>query len=212
LAHEIRNPLAAMTGALTLLQRGLARRAAQTGDEELLGPARIIGEESQRLQRLVADLLAFTRVAPTEPSDVDLVAAIQDAVDAARKDPSLGRAVPPVELAIEPGMLVRADPVLLHSALVNLLANALAHADEHVRVATSVEGRSVTVRVSNDGPPIDEPVRARVFEPFYTTRAQGTGLGLAIVRRNLAAFDATVELESPPDGACFAIHLRKWER
>lgn len=212
LAHEIRNPLAAMTGALTLLQRGLAGRAAQTGDEDLLGPARIIGEESQRLKRLVADLLAFTRVAPTEPSDVDLVTAIQDAVDAARNDPSLAPPVPPVELAIEPGLLVRADPVLLHSALVNVLANALAHTREHVRVATAVEGRAVTVRVQNDGPPIEDPIRGRVFEPFFTTRAQGTGLGLAIVRRNLAAFDATVELESPPRGASFAIHLRKWER
>jgi len=210
LAHEIRNPLAAITGALTVLRRGLERDPPDAG-EALLAPARIIDEESQRLRRLVSDLLAFTKVAPTEPSDVDLAAAVETAVDAARKDPSLEAPSCPVRIAIDEAVVVVADPVLLHSSLVNVLANALAHARSRVDVSVSVDGHWVNVRVHNDGPSIDEGVRARVFEPFFTTRPRGTGLGLAIVRRNLAAFDAEVRLEDGGPGVTFTIRLRRWE-
>ncbi len=177
-AHEIRNPLAAISATLQVIGQSLdAEDHRRSILDKVTGQVR-------RLDRLVTDLLGYAR--PAEPSlkalDIEAVARealIQSGVDA--------------ELQIVQTARVEADPHLLQQVLVNLLQNARDVADA---VILRVDGG--TVEVEDDGPGIDPAVRSRLFEPFVTSKARGTGLGLAISRKLAASMGATLELNEAP--------------
>jgi len=177
LAHEIRTPLAALRGFAQILDE----RAPD--EPRLRDPADRIVSETDRLGRLVDELLSYARPAPPSFADIDVAALTRETAERMARQAAaldvrlLCEAVDPVRL--------RADPSRLEQVLSNLVRNAVEHSPTGATVLLRVEAERGQVRLSvaDRGPGIDPAVRPRIFEPFFTTRAEGTGLGLAVCRR-----------------------------
>jgi signal transduction histidine kinase len=175
-----------------------------SGDPKML--LDIIGEEADRLNRIVGDLLAFARPAPAalRPEPLDRV--IDDAAHSAGIDPRIS-----VEREVAPDLpAVPMDAHLLRQALLNLLTNAVQAMPTGgtLSIAARLDGDWVRVDVSDTGGGIPEELRGRIFEPFYTTRPTGTGLGLAVVKRILDDHGATIRIEpGDPVGTRFVVRL-----
>ena len=182
-AHEVRNPLAVIFNALSSLRK----QKPVTADAATL--LDIVQEESERLKRVVGDLLDFAR--PHELS-VDVVPPsrlVASAAAAARGD----GAEDEVRFEADDDLpAIACDEHLLRQALVNLVTNALQAPGrvEPVQVRAFPKGAPVSAvcfSVYDDGAGISKEVADRLFTPFFTTRASGTGLGLAIVKRVVEA-------------------------
>ncbi len=176
-AHEVRNPLGVIFNSLGSIRRLLRPE----GDAKLL--LDIVGEEADRLNRIVGDLLDFARpAAPTiRPERLERV--VEEAVGVA-----VGQAGGAVEVArdVDPALPeVPVDAGQVRQAVLNVAVNAVQAMPRGGRLAVRVraEGRYAVVELEDGGPGIPPDVRSRIFEPFFTTKATGTGLGLAVVRR-----------------------------
>ncbi len=197
-AHEVGNPLAAVTGYLAMARAGdlppaEARAHLERADREL-----------QRINRIMLDLLEYARPPRMEWTPVDLNALLRDLAHHLAGQPDFAG----VRIALAPAdglPAVRADYHRTRQMLLNLALNAaqaLGGRGE-VRLETfrpDAPGRAAGVRVGDDGPGIAPEVLARLFEPFATAGkgARGTGLGLAICRRTAEAMGATLEVQTAP--------------
>jgi signal transduction histidine kinase len=181
-AHEIRNPLTAISTTVQVISSSL-----ETADRRR-GILLKLQEQVIRLDRLVSDLLSYARPAKTVLQTMDLQAAAQEAVTFAG-----------LRVAIETRGVSRAlgDPMAVHHILLNLLQNAREAAGAEGRVLIQI-GPGPTLSVADDGPGIAPEVRERLFDPFVTTRARGTGLGLAISRKLCEAMGGRLALEESP--------------
>ena len=219
LAHEIKNPLTPIQLAAQEMDE------TYQGDDEAyrdkLEHARaIIEEEVATLRRLVGEFSAFAKLpqADLSPADlVDVVHAIEASVPAILEDVG-GGAPAPVEVrtsAATEAIRVRMDPMMLKRGADNLVRNAIQAVYEakpegggRVWVHAYVSGRSGFIEVRDNGPGIEREVWERVFDPYYTTRAEGTGLGLAIVKKVVLEHGGEVRLDRAPEGgARFSIEL-----
>jgi two-component system sensor histidine kinase HydH len=189
LAHEIRNPLAALKGHAQLLMERLGDAGA--GKEKV---ERVVSE-AKRLERLTEDLLRFVRSPQVEPSPVDPAVLLSDAVEA----------VDPARITVAAGVapsVWRLDGARMRQVLVNLLRNAVEASPDGVRAEASVgrENGALVFRVRDHGTGVTAGETERIFEPFYTTRAQGTGLGLAVARRIVEQHGGTLTARTHEDG------------
>jgi signal transduction histidine kinase len=202
-AHEIRNPLTAISGLLQLL-------APLVAGDPGAGYLRIVRDEVVRLERIATDLLLLGGP-PREPAGgwrCDLAACLRGVVDLFRAE-AAGRSVA-LAADVEPALLeVRADPGGVRQVLVNLVSNALdaARAGGSVQCAARAAGAFVEATVSDDGPGIPAEVLPRVFEPFFTTKAGGTGLGLAVSLGIVRRAGGRITVESAP-GAGTLVRVR----
>lgn len=203
IAHEIRNPLAAISHAAQLLQES---GGLPEGDRRL---ARIIRDQSQRLNTVIENVLQLSRRRDADLQRFALGPWLADfAAELVRQR---GLAQGDVVVEVEPPALeVRADPSQLLQALHNLCENGLRHARERplLRLAASVnpETERPYLRVCDSGPGVSDEVAEHLFEPFFTTERQGTGLGLYIARELCEANQAVLEHVGPtPLGHCFRI-------
>jgi two-component system, NtrC family, sensor histidine kinase PilS len=167
--------------------------------------------ESDRLSRLLTDFLDFARVREARAERVDVAEIVRGAVSLASAHPDKQAGVR-VTCAVPPegtALTVEGDEDLLHRAIFNLTLNAVqaSPAAGVVRVEASVldgepfnarfEPGSISVQVSDQGPGIPVAIRARLFDPFFTTRPGGSGLGLAVVHRAIEAHRGVVFFDSP---------------
>ena len=201
-AHEIRNPLAAISGSAELL----SSLELEADDQRLLS---IIRRESTRLSDLVTDLLAFTRPREPQTSVVDLSRLARETCEAFSADPA--NAGIDVEVAAsDEDVKAQVDAVQLSQVLWNLLRNAseAMHGRGRVRVRVSRPKERAQLSVTDDGPGIDDALRERVFDPFFTTKDHGTGFGLAIAHRIVGDNGGTLELDARVrSGARFVIRF-----
>lgn len=194
IAHEIRNPLAAISHAAELL-------GEEESDPLRTRLARIVGDNSSRLNKLVTDVLELGRRDRVEAEVLRWHGFSSALVDElALHDPTATARID-----------VRGDDLAflfdrghLHRVLWNLVSNALRHATQ-APGAVAIEARAlddgrVAVSVEDDGAGIEAEVRAQVFEPFFTTRSNGTGLGLYIARELCEANGAVLELQESTEG------------
>jgi PAS domain S-box-containing protein len=208
-AHEVRNPLGVIFNAVASLRRMLKAE----GDAAML--LDILAEESGRLNRIVGDLLDYTRPRELMPHPEDVPRVLQDAVDAARTLPGDDNAHVSFPIEVEPDLpRVPLDRHLIRQALVNVLINAIQAMPQGgmVRVLARREtqgGRGMLrIDIADQGCGIPTELIHRVFEPFFTTKAQGTGLGLAVVKRIIEAHHGESSLESVPGrGTTFTLRL-----
>lgn len=199
MAHEVRNPLGVIFNSLTTLKR-LVRLE---GDAEML--VDIVGEEADRLNRIVGDLLDFVRPYELSPRPTVVEALLAGATDAAlqllprdtvRLIVEVPRALPTFQL----------DGQLLRQALVNLVVNAAQAMPRGgtVTVDAALEQRGgapwLRLTVRDEGVGLTTAAAERLFHPFFTTKATGTGLGLAVVKRIIDAHHGEVSAR-PNEGA-----------
>jgi len=191
LAHEIRNPLGAIKGLAQVLDE---RAPVTSPDREL---TETIVRETVRLERLVADLLAYARPRPPERRAVNLAALARQAADLMAGEAGAAGVRIVVETPAQ-SAVAWGDAGQVAQLLTNLLLNAVQAmpGGGTVRVTVGAEGPAVRVTVADEGPGIPPQDAARLFEPFYTTRPKGTGLGLAICRRIAQAHGGGITLES----------------
>jgi two-component system sensor histidine kinase PilS (NtrC family) len=208
IAHEIRNPLASISGSIELL-----RQAPASDDDRTL--MAIVHREIQRLNELVGDLLDYANPRPSQPVDFDLGVLVRETVQVSRADPALAgvEIAAEVEAAAEAAepLLVNADPSKLRQVVWNLVRNAAdaaAARGKHVRVvarraaatgagAAADRGQDqVVITVEDDGPGIEPDRIGRIFDPFYTTKQKGTGLGLATCHSVVAEHGGRIDVES----------------
>lgn len=200
MAHEVRNPLGVIFNSLTTLKRLLR----PTGDSEML--LNMVGEEADRLNRIVGDLLDFVRPYELVKKPMAVEPIIASAVDAAAQSTlhssvrvltEFPRELPPFPL----------DAHLLKQALVNLIVNAAQAMPRGgtVTVRATVEPVAgvpwLTVRVQDEGVGLTPRAAEKMFQPFFTTKATGTGLGLAVVKRIVDAHLGEVTARANDGGA-----------
>ena len=202
IAHEIRNPLAAVSHAAELLAD------EQRGDMKtrLIG---IIGDNSQRINRLISEVLELGRRDRAQPESLRLREVIEGFVEEyAEREPRIRQAV---SVLIEPADLrLCFDRSHFDRVLWNLVANALRQCSGgpgSIRIEARVGsyGERSELHVIDDGSGIAPDLRVQVFEPFFTTHASGTGLGLYIARELCEANGAALEILDNAPGAHFCI-------
>ncbi len=206
IAHEIRNPLASMSGSIQMM--------SQTGSldpmsEKLMG---IVLRETDRLNALVTDFLQFARPQPPQFDHLQLRTTLAELVEVfAYLRYQDGVAAPgTVVLDMVDDVELDADPRQLKQVFWNLLNNAAEAASGEVviRVRTDDAGETVRIRVIDDGCGIPEEVQGRIYDPFFTTKDSGSGLGLAQVLRIVEDHGGNLHAESEPDlGSTFTVTL-----
>ena len=207
IAHEIRNPLSAISHAAELL-----REEKRAESQERL--SRIINDNAQRLERLVRDVLELGRRDRSEAEPIRLDRFLEGFLDEFAMHEKARRERYTLDAA--PETVLRFDRAHLNQVLWNLLSNATRHASEAaggVRLVarTHALARRTELHIIDDGSGVNEEVRSKVFEPFFTTHGRGTGLGLYIARELCEANGATLELLANDPGAHFRIVGRSGE-
>jgi two-component system sensor histidine kinase PilS (NtrC family) len=203
IAHEIRNPLAAIRHANGLL----GERLDSPAQKRLAG---IVEDNCVRINRIIEDVLSISRRGSAAPEPIAAAAflsrliaeyVLQSGVDPAR-----------VECLIESDQPIWFDAGNLRQIILNLLGNALRHSSEApgaVRITWSHERGALALSVSDDGPGVPQSVREHLFEPFLTTEARGTGLGLHLTRELCNANAARIRYlpagDNPPVRSQFII-------
>jgi two-component system, NtrC family, sensor histidine kinase PilS len=191
-AHEIRNPMAAISGSIELL-----KESAQTSDDDR-ALMTIVHREVQRLNVLIGDLLDYANPRPKQTVDFDLGSLVQETVQVARGDQNFAD----IELTVnaEEPLPIHADPAKLRQVLWNLIRNAADAAGgggKHVSVeARKTAGGGAVIAVADDGPGIPESLVGRIFDPFVTTKQKGTGLGLATCHTIITEHGGRIDVQT----------------
>gem|GEM_PF-2385786 len=196
LAHEIRNPLLAISNSAKLLKRDVD---LEEEDQELMG---IIVEETDRLNKIVTNFLQFAR--PRKPVflESDLREIIEEVLRLLRKDIRWNNRIE-IYVRHDPELpKVRLDADQMREVFWNLLINAVEAMPEEGTIRIEISStrakdpRYLQVRISDTGIGIAPEEVAKIFEPFHTSKPQGTGLGLAITHRIVEEHDGLLEVES----------------
>lgn len=210
-AHEIKNPLSPIRGYAQLLEGKLDHVAPE--ERAMFEKAlRIIREESDRIDRRVADLLALAKGDRTASQDgsFDLNRVLLEAIAVAETEPAVRHIVQRLDPALGE---VRGSEDEVRGALVNVLKNAAEALQESgggvIEVETSKEDGRVQIEIRDEGPGLSSDTEDQAFRAFYTTKRGGTGLGLAIARSAVEAAGGSIELASRTDrrGARVTIEL-----
>ncbi len=192
MAHEIKNPLASLGGAIQLLREDLQFNPEH---DRLM---QIVLRETDRLSTLVTNFLLFARPQASRIDRIRLEEVLADSVALFEKD-SKCRGRIEVSLDLLPGLWVEMDPAHLRQIVWNLLLNAAEAIDGsgHIEVRTAVrKPRHLILQVCDSGCGVERQILPSIFDPFFTTKPKGTGLGLSIVHRLVESYGGWVELES----------------
>jgi signal transduction histidine kinase len=204
LAHEIRNPLGAISGSIQLLSSA----TGLNGEEREL--CAIIHRESLRLNELVTDMVDLARPRQPDFLNIDIAGIARDVVELSSGS---GRAVSDVDVRYTgpvSGVVVRADGSQLRQLVWNLVRNAVQASSpgDEVRVEVAKHDGFATLTVADQGEGIDSSAKENIFDAFFTTRSHGTGVGLAVVKRIADEHGFTVRVESHSGrGAVFEVNL-----
>jgi len=196
-AHQLRNPLGVMIGFAEMLSQGMPPNRVHEAVDTIL-------RNGMRCKEIVENLMEFGHGTSGEVVSTNVNEVLRERVGSVYED---ARIVWELEEELP---LVACAPDQIALVLLHLVDNALWAADSRVVVRTSAEDDSVVVRVIDDGPGLPEEYRARMFEPFFTTRREegGTGLGLCLSRRVVELHRGRLELEDSEErGTCFVLKL-----
>lgn len=200
LAHEIRNPLASISGSVQLL---LEDEAVSDDDRRLM---KIVVKEADRLSHLLTDFLNFARPAPLQLEKVDLAALVDELVDLASASGQFLNLE--VVRSYRRPVFFTVDPQKMHQVLWDLLLNAGEAAGPGGTIHLALDGARGEIVVEDSGPGVAAEDRPRLFEPFFTTKDRGTGLGLANVYANIEAHGGLIHVGTGSlGGARFVVEL-----
>ena len=212
IAHEIKNPLASLSGSIQMLR-----------DEVDFGPMQqrlmdITMREAERLNALVNEFLLFSRPEKAVDRSVEVNEVIEDTLEMLKNSPELSRPIR-IEKTLSKNLWVRIDSQRLQQVIWNLVLNAVQEMKNSGRlsVATAIrtkrgsgdaQEKLAEISISDTGPGILPENQGKVFDPFFTTKDQGTGLGLTIVHRIVENYDGKIFLDSDGrSGTTFTLHF-----
>jgi signal transduction histidine kinase len=195
LAHELRNPLASITGAVAMLRRDRSPEARRT---ELL---EIIEKECRRLQGLLTNFLEFAK--PRHPNYhlVDIRALLESTISLAGH--AIGQSTIRLRTDVAPGLAkFECDAEQLRQVVMNLAINAIQAmpgGGDIVLAARPYNG-SVVIEVKDQGCGVQSEQLDKIFDPFFTTKENGTGLGLSVAHQIVAQHGGILKAENNADG------------
>ena len=198
IAHEMRNPLAVISGYTKMLSKKV--------DDSMKPAVDSIAKEVAVMDRIIADFLSFAKPTDLIVSEVDLKVLLEECLS------SLEETSGGMTFSLNAEMLphIRADEVLLRQACTNLLQNAIESMPDGG--ALQINGfldDSVSISITDTGHGIPESIRSKIFLPFYTTKERGTGLGLAIVHKIIVSHGGDMKVDTGDKGTTFTIRLPK---
>ena len=193
-AHEVRNPLAGIRGALQVIASRLPETMTEVGVlKEVV--ARVDG-----LNDIVEDLLVFSRQRELRLTRLQVRSLLMSVAAWLKQDESMSA----IQVDVEGDeVLIDVDAEQLRLVLSNLLLNAAQAMERRGRIVLSargVDGRDCVIAIADEGPGIPEDVRDRIFDPFFTTKTRGTGLGLPTAKRIIDMHAGSIDVECPPGG------------
>ncbi len=208
LAHEIRNPLASISGSIQLLKKSLALNSV---DERLI---QIMLRGKDQLENFIKDFLVLARPTVGVSEEIDASAMLDEILESVKLGPSWHDGIE-MEADYPRGVMVTANRTEIRQLLWNLVLNALQAMPDGGRVSISLGAvtgadnrRWLTIQVSDQGIGIEEQDLKKIFEPFFTTKEQGTGLGLAIVNRIVTVYGGILNVDSVPgQGTVFTVKI-----
>jgi two-component system sensor histidine kinase PilS (NtrC family) len=193
IAHEIRNPLASMTGAIEALTA-----PSGLGPEERESLGQIVTRESERLNRIIRDFLAYARPTPLERKRTDLAALLEEILVLVEHRPLPGGVK--IVRAFASPLWAEVDANAVRQSLWNICLNAIEAMPDggELRVGAAASASRIEVWVTDTGRGIAARDLGHIFEPFYSTKREGSGLGLALVHRVVDDHGGDVDVRSVP--------------
>jgi two-component system sensor histidine kinase PilS (NtrC family) len=192
LAHEIKNPLASLTGSIQLLKEDMRY------DPDHARLMQIILREADRLSSLASNFLFYARPPAGKVEPIELGRALLETAELFEKDASNNGRISTIK-NVSSNVWITMDPGHLHQILWNLLLNAAEAIDGEGQIGIDMfplKNRQASVKITDNGCGISQEALKSIFDPFITTKPNGTGLGLSIVHRILEAYDAWLNVES----------------
>jgi two-component system sensor histidine kinase PilS (NtrC family) len=192
LAHEIKNPLASLTGSIQLLKEDMRY------DSDHARLMQIILREADRLSSLASNFLFYARPPAGKVEPIELDRALLETAELFEKDASNNGRISTIK-NVSSDVWITMDPGHLHQILWNLLLNAAEAIDGEGQIGIDMfplKNRQACVKITDNGCGISPEALKSIFDPFVTTKPNGTGLGLSIVHRILEAYDAWLNVES----------------
>jgi two-component system sensor histidine kinase PilS (NtrC family) len=216
IAHEIRNPLASISGSVEVLKSEIALQ----GDNARL--MELIVKESERLSRILTDFLSYARTSPVLSTKIEIVSIIGETIDLMRNSQKVPKGVQLEFATDQPTEYIIGEEDQVRQIIINVINNALDAVDQgDGRIAVKVggpfgddrlsQGDWVLVTIIDNGSGFDHGVKEKLFEPFFSRKKGGTGLGLAIVKRCLDNIGGHISVDSAPGaGAKFRLYFRRY--
>lgn len=209
IAHEIRNPLASISGSVQLL-------SSQAGTEEDKKLFNIVIRETDRLNLLISEFLDYAKPLPKPTDRLSLTALIIEVLELISYNKKLRTDVK-LERQLENDVLILGYKDKLKQAFLNIIINAYQAMDKtenpSLKITIERERGLAVLRVRDSGCGMKEETRRRIFEPFYTTKSQGTGLGLAVTHKIFEGHGASIIVESEEGkGTEFVIKIKEADK
>jgi signal transduction histidine kinase len=202
IAHELRNPMAVISGYLSLL-------AKKTGPADH-GLIRKIADEISGMNRIIADLLAFARPASLNKAAVDVKALLEGCLASVLKASPTG---PRIDATTKLGAIeASVDEVLLRQAFTNLIQNAVEAMPEggSILLEAARKNNELVIVIKDTGAGISPDLIKKIFLPFFTTKDAGVGMGLALAHKIIASHGGRIEVESRVgQGTTFTVIIPK---
>ncbi|MBU1585507.1 MAG: GHKL domain-containing protein [Proteobacteria bacterium] len=204
IAHEIKNPLASLSGSIQLLQED---KKPGSYEDKLM---RIILRETDRLKTIVNDIRLFAKPRTDNACEIKICDAIKETVELFLNDPEWKNRIH-LNMKLKNDIYVFMDPSHLNQILWNLLKNAAQsiNGDGEIKIDLKLsKNNRVYFTIEDTGIGINEKDSKHIFDPFYTTKPDGTGLGLSIIHRLIDTYNGMIDFESiPGKGTVFTVLL-----
>ncbi len=196
IAHELRNPMAVISGYSKLLKKDAPERQQAIVDA--------IGEEIKTMDRIINDFLSFAKPVVPQPETVNLKDILKEILQVQMEGAE--------NLSCNKRLnecVIETDPVLLKQAISNLVRNAIEAMPEGGRLSVELKciDSSAVIVVEDTGEGIPDEIKEKIFLPFFTTKDRGTGLGLSIVHKNITTLGGNIRVESTEGITRFTVEL-----
>jgi two-component system sensor histidine kinase PilS (NtrC family) len=205
IAHEIRNPLAGISGSIELLRDG---GSDEQQSQKLMS---IVSKEIDRLNNLITEFLDFAKPEAPMEDHIDLGQLINEITQFISRDKLMSETL--IESSIEAESMILGNRDKLKQALINIIVNGIQSMQDQESSKLTIDvkknGKFIRVSIRDEGVGIAEDKRERIFEPFHTTKHKGTGLGLAITHSIIEAHKGQIEvLSEVGEGTEFVISFK----